>query len=558
MDYTLPRLKRELSQAAQRLLGVDKVEVIDAKPQFGADLAVPVFSLAARLSQPLPDIAARLAGELKHDWVERVEASGGYVNVWLKAEQLAKAVIDDTNRADFGQNHDRGGQTVLVEHTDPNPFKELHIGHLYSNTVGEAICRLFEASGAKVHRLSYHGDVGLHIAKAIFGMQRLQAARQQPLDTLPYEERAGFLAQAYADGAKAHEEDEAVRLQIAEINKKIYDRSDPAINEFYDWGRQASFAYFDEIYTRFQAPAFEKQYFESEAGLAGLALVRANIGQFEESESAVVFRGEQDGQHTRVFITKEGLPTYESKELGLATLKDRDFPQASLSVVVTANEINAYFRVVLAALKRIKSELADKTRHLSHGVVRLPSGKMSSRSGDVVRAVDLLDEVTTAVKALAPDSPSAEDNALAAIKYAFLRPSVGGDIVYSVKESIKLEGQTGPYIQYAAVRINSILEKVESTADEDGGYDWQAEKPLLIQIARYPEVVQAASAELAPNDLANYAYELAKIFNRYYETTPVKDAPGGIRGVRLAVLRATRTTLGSSLNLLNIPLPRKM
>ena len=555
MDYTLPRLRAELAQAAATILGVDQVEVIDAKS--GADLAIPVFALAAERAQASPELASNLAGRLKHDLIERAESSGGYVNLWLKPAKLAEAVISESNRADFGRNQDRAGQTVLVEHTDPNPFKELHIGHLYSNTVGEAVCRLFEASGAKVHRLSYHGDVGLHIAKAVYQMQKLQAERNKPLDTMPYEERAAFLASSYAGGAQSYDDDDQAKQAVAEINKKIYDHSDPSINELYDWGRQVSFAYFDEVYKRYQSPPFEKQYFESEAAPAGLELVHVYQDQFEQSDGAVVFRGEQDGQHTRVFITGEGLPTYESKELGLATLKDQDFPQASLSVVITANEINAYFRVVLKVLERIKPQLAAKTRHLSHGVVKLPSGKMSSRSGDVIKATDLLDEVEAAVAQLAPDSPAVKDNALAAIKYAFLRPNIGGDIVYDVNESIKLEGQTGPYIQYAAVRISSILNKASSDADA-GDYDWQAEKPLLLLVARYPEVLQAAAQELAPGQLAHFAYELAKQFNRYYETTPVKDAPDAVRSARLATLHAVHATLNQALGVLNISVPSKM
>jgi arginyl-tRNA synthetase len=182
---------------------------------------------------------------------------------------------------------------------------------------------------------------------------------------------------------------------------------------------------------------------------------------------------------------------------------------------------------------------------------------MSSRTGNVIKATDLLDEVTTAVTKRAPDTPAAEENALAAIKYAFLRPNIGGDIVYDIEESIKLEGQTGPYIQYAGVRINSILSKV-SSEHEVGDYDWQAEKSLLMQVARYPEVVQAATSELEPSRIAHFVYELAKEFNRYYEATPVKDAPDNIRAARIGMLKAVHVTLKQALGLLNIPVPDKM
>ena len=287
-----------------------------------------------------------------------------------------------------------------------------------------------------------------------------------------------------------------------------------------------------------------------------MELVKANIGAvFEESEGAVVFR---DGdEHTRVFINSDGLPTYEAKDLGLAQLKKDEYPSASLSVIVTANEINAYFRVVLKALERIAPQLASMTRHLSHGVVRLPDGKMSSRTGKVVLANDFLDMVENAINQRSPNSPSTSANTLAAIKYAFLKQNIGGDIVYDMQESINLEGQTGPYIQYAAVRIQSILKKVEG-GSAAGDYDWQAEKPLLMLLARYPEITRQAIEELAPHRVAVFSYELAKEFNRYYEKTPVKDAEGPARSARIRTLQAVLNVLRHSLGTMNIPVPDKM
>lgn len=554
MDYTLPRLKQALAAQLQDALSVEKVEVSDARSEVGADLAIPTFAFAVQLKESPETIAERAAEAISHELIERVEASGGYVNIWLRPAQLAESVLSEAGSPSYGTNDSRGGQNVLIEHTDPNPFKELHIGHLYSNSVGEAIARLFEASGARVHRLSYHGDVGLHIAKAVWAMGEAIDWQTSRLNELNRDSDIGRL---YADGAKAFEQDELVKTAIADINKKIYERSDEVVNAIYDLGKEISFNYFDEVYKRIGTPPFERQYLESNSGPAGIELVRANMDTFEESEGAVVFRGEQHGQHTRVFITSTGLPTYESKDLGLAVLKDQDYPDASLSIIITANEINAYFKVVLAALNLIKPELAAKTRHLSHGLIKLPSGKMSSRSGDVVKATELLDEVEAAVKQRAPDSPAADENALAAIKYAFLKPTIGGDIVYDVEESIKLDGQTGPYVQYAAVRMASILDKVSGGGGSES-YDWTAEKPLLLLLARYPEAVALATEELAPSRIAQFVYELAKEFNRYYEHVPVKDAESLAKNARLHLLSSTHRVLAHALGLLNISTPAKM
>lgn len=554
MQHTLAQLRQDLAQQAMTTLGVDKIEVQDTAADVGADLTIPVFSLAAQLEQVPEEIAKRVASELSHELVERVEPTGGYINIWLKSSVLASQVLDEADANDYGTNDSRANENVLIEHTDLNPFKEMHIGHVYSNTIGEALARLFEASGAKVHRLSYHGDVGLHIAKAVWAMGVQIGWDRARLEEL---QKTDDIGAYYATGTAAYEQDESAKFAVTEINKKIYERSDETINAIYDWGKAASFAYFDEIYQRLKVPPFEKGYLESESGPAGLEMVKANMDKFESSDGAVVFRGEAHGEHTRVFITSQGLPTYESKDLALTTLKDRDYPEATLSVIVTANEINSYFKVVLSVLRLIRPELAEKTRHLSHGLVKLPSGKMSSRTGDVVKATDLLDQVNQAIKQRESQTPSAKDNALAAIKYAFLKPTIGGDIIYDVEESIKLEGQTGPYIQYAAVRIRSILDKVDPK-ETKGEYDWQAEKPLLMLLARYPEVVAAAADELAPSRVAHFAYELAKEFNRYYEQTPVKDAENHVRSARLRVLKSLHQVLSHALGLLNIPVPSKM
>lgn len=554
MSYVITRLRDEIGQLVREALDVDKVEVTDARPEIGADLAVPTFALAGQLAQTPDEIAQHAATEISHELVERAEASGGYVNIWLKPVALAEQVLAEAISDSYGNNDARAGQTVLIEHTDLNPFKEVHIGHLYTSTIGEAIARLFEASGAKVHRLSYHGDVGLHIAKAVWAMGEAIGWDKARVDEL---KQTSDIGSFYAQGARSYEHDESVKTAISEVNKKIYERMDETINAIYDWGKSVSFAYFEEVYKRINLPSFERGYLESESGPAGLELVKANMDKFENSDGAVIFRGEEHGEHTRVFITGQGLPTYETKDLGLTVLKERDYPSTDLSVIITANEINTYFKVVLTVLNLIKPELAKKTRHLSHGLVKLPSGKMSSRTGDVIKATDLLDQVEQAIKQRESQTPSVEDNALAAIKYAFLKPTIGGDIIYDVDESIKLEGQTGPYIQYAAVRISSILDKVEG-AQNWAGYDWVAEKPILLLLARYPEVVAAATEELAPSRVAQFAYELAREFNRYYEQTSIKDADDNTRAARLNLLRRVHSVFVHSLGLLNIPVPEKM
>lgn len=556
MRYLLPTLRSELANQTASILGVDSAVVEDANPIFGADLAIPCHTYSKKLQQSPNNIAEQLAGSLKHELIEKTEATAGFVNVWLNPQKFAEAVLRDArSHTDYGTSDTYANQTLLVEFTDPNPFKPLHIGHLYSNTVGESIARLMETAGASaVHRVSYHGDVGVHIAKALWGMRSVLEGK--PLNSIAASEQAAFLGMAYAAGARAYEQDTTIKEEIDALNAHIYAKDDPDLNAMYATGRQWSFDYFDSIYRRVGV-VFEKQYFESDTGPQGAAVVRNYIGDvFEESDGAVIFRGERYGLHTRVFINSQGLPTYEAKDLALAIQKDEDY-HYDRSIIITAHEQAAYFAVMLKALEQIKPELAAKTLHIAHGEIRLPSGKMSSRTGDIVTAEDLLDSVEQAIWQRAPDSPSVSENALAAIKYAFLKQNIGGDVVYDIEESISLEGQTGPYIQYAAVRITSILNKVEAES-EWSDYDWLAETALLRLVAKYPEVVTLAVSELAPHRLAQYAYDLAKEFNRYYELTPVKDAPDNARSARVAILNSVSRIFSHLLHCMNIPRPDHM
>jgi arginyl-tRNA synthetase len=481
-------------------------------------------------------------------------AGPGFINLTLSDEALITSVSQATDWPKINK-----GKEILVEFGDPNPFKEMHIGHLYSYIVGDSIASLLEASGANVKRLSYHGDVGLHVAKAIFGLRELKKEREgrgASFDSVPIEEIDEFLKIAYAYGADKYEKDEQARSEIDEINVHIYQKDDPEINELHKKGSELSFAYFDKILALLSIKN-DKRYLESQTLDAGMELVEKNKGLvFKESQGAVIYEGEKAGLHTRVFITSKGLPTYETKDLGLTELKNKDYPDASRSIIITANEQSEYFKVMLAALTEINKELAEKTTHLSHGFLSLSTGKMSSRTGDVFPAMKLLLEVKDAVHTQYPDSEVRKEVTFAAVKYAFLKHRLGSDIVVDIKESIGLEGNSGPYLLYAHARARSILEKAdEKSVDVKKGFD-KEERSLARKISEYPEVIEKATTELMPHYITTYLYELAQTFNRFYEKSRVigDERQGG----RLKLVSSYAEVLKNGLNLLGITAPEKM
>ena len=352
----------------------------------------------------------------------------------------------------------------------------------------------------------------------------------------------------------AYKDDETAKTEIEAINRHVYAHDEQDIDEMYEIGKAWSFAYFETIYQQLGV-TFEKQYLESEAGPEGLEIVREHMGSvFEESDGAVVYKGEKAGLHTRVFINSQGLPTYEAKELGLTFAKKRDY-NFDQSVVVTANEIDEYFKVLIAAIGDIDKDLSNKMRHISHGVVRLTTGKMSSRTGQVIRAVDVLQTIRDSI-AESYETTEVDAVKLGSLKYAFLKARVGGDIVFDIAESISLEGNSGPYIQYAHARGQSILRKLGEVKPVELKDLTEDEHKLAVKILQFSATTEKAVNELAPHHICTYLYELTQQFNRFYEKNRIVGDDR--QNERATLVLAYTQVLRNGLDLLNIPAPDKL
>lgn len=531
-------VKQTLKDAVKELFNIDiEPELSRPEEKFGDYATNVAMQLAPSLGKSPREIADALREKvITLDYYDKVEVAGpGFLNITLKNEDIWSMAEGAVNLPKT-----LAGQETLVEFGDPNPFKEMHIGHLYSYIVGDSICRLLEANGATVRRLSYHGDVGLHVAKAIWGMQNLPDGKT--------------LGEYYAAGAMAYDKSDVIKASIQQINESVYKKDNEQINAIYERGREDSFKYFDQVLDLLNVKN-DKRYLESQSASTGLDFVKKHTPQvFTQSEGAVIYEGEKVGLHTRVFITSKGLPTYEAKDLGLAELKNQDYPDVDRSIIITANEQSEYFKVMLAALREFDEALAAKTTHMSHGFVSLSSGKMSSRTGNVYGAMDLLLEVKTAVHAQYPDSKVRKEMTFAATKYAFLKHHLGSDIALDIKESISLEGNSGPYLQYAYARANGILQKAEANAKVTDLQD--GERSLARKISEYPEVISRATAELMPHHVCGYLYELAQTFNRFYEKNRVIGDER--EATRLNLVTVYAAVLKHGLELLNIAAPERV
>lgn len=480
----------------------------------------------------------------------------GFINFSLSDDFLQNQINGlNTNFEKNISSNEYTGKTIICEFSDPNPFKVLHVGHLYTSIVGDSISRLFEYAGAKVIRANFGGDVGLHVAKTMYILQ------QKDISNLQIED----IAKCYVEGTAAYEDDEKAHAEIVKLNKEIYrinseDIHDTDLAKLYWRGRELSYDYFKAFYSTIGI-TFDKFYPESTVAGLGLEKVKEELkkGVYEVSDGAVIFNGEKFGLHTRVFINKEGVPTYETKDVGLIFTKWKDY-HFDKSVVITGNEQLDYMKVVLKSIEQYAPDLVEKTSHLTHGLVKLPGNvKMSSRKGNFLKAVDVLDMIKEELKN-AYDS-SDEKVALAATKYAFLRYKMGGNIVFDPKESVKMTGNSGPYLLYSAVRAKKILasEPRKDRSERSGSCGiilTPYEKNLIKKLLEYKDILAESVTEMAPHKVASYLYELAQEFSRFYEKCPVIGSEN--EGKRVQLVEVYLKTMTHGLSLLGIEIPEEM
>lgn len=537
--------------------------------------------------------SAKVSKDLKSK-IAGIEIAGpGFVNFRLTRDFFAGQVAEIVGSSaksfmsislsksghSFGTNTRLEGKKIAIDYTNPNPFKIFHIGHLMANAIGESISRIIEANGAEVTRLNYQGDVGLHVAKAVWGM--LQNEAEFPKEDASLEEMIGYINASYVAGSAAYEDEGSTvaREEIALINKMIFDRSNPKLMRIYNWGRKVSLLNFEVIYKKL-GTRFDKYFFESEVAGDGAIIVRDFLkrGVFVESNGAIVFPGENYGLNTRVFITSQGLPTYEAKEVGLTRIKfDKYNPD--LSIVVTASEQDNYFKVVEKALFLMFPYLEGKMRHVSHGMLRLSSGKMSSRTGAVITGESLLTDVADLVaekmrdrEGISPEDLEQiiTDVSVGAIKYSILKQATGGDIIYDFDKSISFEGDSGPYLQYACVRAKSLLAKADAANIKRKFDPSKVKAPATLlekMLYRFPEVVMRAGDSYEPHHIATYLIELSAAFNNYYANTQIIGAAGATAAevkadtdapYRIALTEAFSIIMEKGLGLLGIRVPSKM
>lgn len=602
----MEKISELLKSAISALYDIEtEVDLVEAPKETGADFATNlamglVKSLKRNPMEVAEEIRARvLELDEQEKSISEIEiARPGFINIKLSDGFYSQEL--EKYQKDFLKNISQDeylNKTVICEFSDPNPFKILHVGHLYTSMVGDAISRIVEFAGGNVIRANFGGDVGLHVAKNMYALLK---HKDEISDLMTVSEKTELLSKTYVEGSTAYEEDEEAKKKIIEINKKVYEIAEAGesvitdleelvedgksaqenldeleLAKIYYWGRKASYQYFEDFYKRIGVK-FDRYYPESTVVAKGLEMVTKGLsnGVYEESDGAVVFKGEKYGLHTRVFINKNGLPTYEAKDIGLIFTKWEDY-HFDKSIIITGNDIIDYMKVVLKSVEQYAPELPERTLHLTHGQVKLPGReKMSSRKGNFLKAVDVIDLISGELVKVQEEvsrnkgegMPSGVDPKIlfGAIRYTFLKYKVGGDIIFDVKESVSMTGNSGPYLQYSAVRAQKVLGKilesqVEKLNKKVEQKDWileGSEKNLIKKIMQYKKVLDEVVDELSPSKLCTYLYEIAQDFSRFYENVQVVGSEFEVeRGV---IVLAYLKVLTHGLSILGIEIPEKM
>ena len=552
------KIIKSFKETTEQLFSVSDIEVELTRPEekFGDYATNLALKLSKELNMPPREIAVKIQqylSEYKPKFLEEITVAGpGFLNIKITETELLK----QSEKISVKTYKDL---SVVAEHSDPNPFKVLHVGHLYTTIVGDSIANILSYSGAKVHRINFGGDVGLHVAKNIWAMLAdLGAEDSKLLNKINKDKRSEWLSACYVKGNNAYEENDKAQEEIKTLNKRIYKISydkdkESELGKIYWKTREWSYQAFDEFYSRIGAK-FDKYIPESEIAELGTKIVLENVPKvYEKSNGAIVFKGENHNLFTNVFINSEGLPTYGAKDVGLIFKKWQDY-RFDKSIIITSSEQEMYMKVVQKSIEQFRPELSNSSIHFTHGFVRLVGGtKMSSRLGNILGANEVLDITKKFNK---HDDPK-EEIMLAAVKYSFLKHRVGSDIIFDPKESVSLEGNSGPYLQYAHARAQSILGKADlgklriiNLVLEDG------ERSLLRKLAEFKEVIELCGEELKPHYLCTYLYELTQVFNRFYEKNRVIGDER--ERIRLKLVDIYASHLKTGLGLLGIVAPDKM
>jgi arginyl-tRNA synthetase len=558
-------MKDKVIQVISDATGIDKKQIdllveVPKDSKLG-DFAFPCFSLSREMKKNPIEIAKELVNKIKTGKeFEKIIAQGPYVNFFLNKNLLADDVLSNIikQKDKYGSSKSNKDK-VMIEFSQANTHKAFHVGHIRGTSFGESLCRIFEFLGNKVIRANYQGDTGMHVAKWIWCYKKYHSKEK-------LKEDESWVASIYVDAIKKLEDDEALQEEVNEINQKLESGKDKELMKLWKETRDLCLRALEKVYKELNTK-FDRYYFEREVEIPGKEIAQnlAKEGIAKVSDGATIMDLNDIGLSVWVLLRKDGTVLYSSKDLALAMLKFKEY-KLDKSINIVADEQNLHFKQLFKTLELMKFKDVKKCQHIPYALVRLPEGKMSSRTGNNILYSDFLDEMKDYAKSeiekreKVPEK-ELEERALkisvAAIKYAMLKQHSNSVIVFNKEEALNFEGNTGSYLLYSYARAKSILNKAKyKKSSYKVASINEKEKALINQLNNFPKIVQHSYEQLSPNLIANYAFELSQSFNEFYHSSQVIGSKE--EQFRLALVSCFSQVLKNALFLLGIDVIEKM
>ncbi len=580
-------IHQSLSKLYNQDIPLNLIQVQKTRKEFEGDLTLVVFPLL-RTSKKSPEETANQIGTYLSETIDEIidfNVVKGFLNLSINDTYWLNEFKQVTNQTTYGYGK-RTGETYIVEYSSPNTNKPLHLGHLRNIFLGYAVANILDASGHDVVKTQIINDRGIHICKSMIAWQKFGEGETPQSSGLKGDKLAGKYYVAF-DKAYKKQIDELVSTGLSEEEAKKqapilleaqemlrkWEAKDPEVYAL--WQKMNGWVYegFDVTYNT-MGVNFDKLYYESDTYLLGKDIVEKGLaeGIFYQKEDQSIWCDLSDHKmDDKLLLRSDGTSVYMTQDIGTAVERFKDYPSTKGMVYTVGNEQDHHFKVLFTILKKLGYDFAKNCFHLSYGMVDLPTGKMKSREGTVVDADDIMAEITSDAKEMTQerghlDGLSDEDRnnlyhtiGVGGLKYFLLKVDPKKRILFDPAESIDLNGNTAPFIQYGYARIQSILRKEQPTNDITSTGLTPEEKELITIMLDYPEVIQEAAKSYNPSIVCNYAFDLVKTFNSFYQSTSILgEEDQAVKNTRLLITKEVAKTVKSAMDLLGIDVPNQM
>ena len=587
-------IKSEISNLASNFLNknfsikTDNIEIQNTKKDFVGDITIVLFPYLKIIDQDKSDFGEEFGEYIKkkssnvHDY----NLAGGFLNLTISDNYYTNFINSIDNNLNFGKG-EPSNETYIVEFSSPNTNKPLHLGHIRNNLLGYSISKILEANGKKVQKVQIINDRGIHICKSMVAWRQFaNGSTPQSLNVKGdkfvgdyyimfdkiQKEQMNKLIESGMDKNLASDSTDIMKSAKEELTK--WENNDIETRKTWKMMNEWVYDGFEKTYSLLGV-SFDKNYYESDTYLLGKDIMLEGLKNnvlYKRDDSSVWINLDSDGLDEKLLQRSDGTSVYMTQDLGTAVQRISDHSNVKGMIYTVGNEQDYHFKVLFKILKKLGYDWADNLYHLSYGMVDLPSGKMKSREGTVVDADDLIYDLIDTVKETTESLDKYQSSnelldyeeykkiALGALKYYILKVDPKKNILFNPEESIDLTGNTGPFIQYAYVRIKSILKKVNKVSDINIKYNLnEKEKEVIKIIHEFPTVIKSSYKELSPALIANYLYDLVKSFNSLYQNHNILNSESkDSTSIRLTISSKTADIIESCCDLLGIELPNKM